>query len=355
MSTSAKSGKILELSNKKQSAITKHIAFKWLEWHVFILVLVLSDLILYNLAFRFAYWVRYESNWPVTKFWIQPAIDYSELSLLTIPVLLIIFAMVGLYNRRNLLGGTREYSLVFTATTIAMFVNICVEFLFPDDLVLARGWVILTWLFSFLSISTGRFLIRRAVYRFRYEGFFQKSTIIVGSNTEASLVADQLLNARSSGLKLIGFIRCGDSASAIQESLSCLGHLEDLHDVIRKNRNAVIVLINSAISRDELLKIFQKYGTSKDVEMRMSTGLYEIITTGVQVKEDGMVPLLTINNVRLTGTDQILKFILDYSIVIPAAILLFPFFFFIALLIKLELKWAGNLSSTSNGCEWQAV
>ena len=338
MSTNTKSGKLLEISRDKQGIIPTHQVFKWLEWRVLILVLVLSDLIFYNLAFRFAYWVRYESNWPITKFWIQPSIDYSDLNLLTIPVLLAIFTMVGLYQRKNLLGGTREYSLVFTATTVAMFFNISAGFLFPDNLVLARGWVILTWLFSFLSISTGRFLIRRAVYRLRYKGLFQKSTIIVGSNTEASLVAHQLLNAKSSGLKLIGFIRCGDNASGIQERLSCLGHLGDLHDVIRKNRNAVILLINSAISRDELLNIFQEYGTSKDIEMRMSTGLYEIITTGVQVKEDGMVPLLTINNVRLTGTDQILKFILDYSLVIPAAILLFPFFLFIAVLIKLDSR-----------------
>ena len=120
--------------------------------------------------------------------------------------------MVGLYKRSNLLGGTREYSLVFTATTIAMFVNICVGFLFPDDLILARGWVILTWFFSFVSISTGRFLIRRAVYRLRYEGLFQNTAIIVGSNTEASLVAAQLLTAKSSGLKVIGFINCGECA-----------------------------------------------------------------------------------------------------------------------------------------------
>ena len=336
MSTSAKSRKLLEISNKIQGAIPKHLAFKWMEWRVFILVLVFSDLILYNLAFRFAYWVRYESNWPITKFWIQPAIDYSKLNLLTIPVLFTIFLLVGLYNRRNLLGGTREYSLVFTATTVTMFVNISVGFLFPDNLALARGWVLLTWLSSFLFISTGRFLLRRVVYRLRYEGLFQKSAIIVGSNTEASLVAHQLLNAKSSGLKLIGYIHCDDYPSDIQESIACLGRLGDLHEVIRKNQNTVIVLINSAISRDELLKIFQKYGNSKDVEMRMSTGLYEIITTGVQVKEDGMVPLLTINNVRLTGADQILKFILDYSIAIPALVMLFPFFLFIALLIKLD-------------------
>ena len=124
--------------------------------------------------------------------------------------------------------------------------------------------------------------------------------------------------------------------SDIQENFSCLGHLEDLHDVIRKHRITVIILISSALSRDQVLEIFRKYGNSKDIDLRMSTGLYEIITTGLQVKEDGMVPLVVINNVRLKGTDQVLKTILDYCLAIPAAIVFFPFFLLIALLIKLD-------------------
>ncbi len=62
----------------------------------------------------------------------------------------------------------------------------------------------------------------------------------------------------------------------------------------------------------------------------MSTGLYEIITTGLQVKEEGMVPLVAINNVRLIGTDRIFKLILDYCLAIPAAIVLLPFLLVIA-------------------------
>jgi len=328
----------MKISSDQHGAIPKRIAWKWLEAPVLIISLILSDLIFYDLAFRFAYWIRYESNWPITKYWIQPAIDYSDLSLLTIPVLFAIFAMVGLYNRSNLFGGTREYSLVFTATTLATFVNICVGFLFPDDLILARGWVILTWLLSFLTISFGRFLIRRAVYQLRHKGFFQNPALIIGSNTEASLVADQLINAKSGGLKLIGFIPCGNYVSNIQENLSSLGDLQDLQDVVRKNHINVIILISSALSRDQVVSIFQKYGNSKGIDLRMSTGLYEIITTGVHVKEDGMVPLLAIDNVRLKGTDQVLKSILDYSLTIPAAILIFPLFLIIALLIKLDSK-----------------
>jgi exopolysaccharide biosynthesis polyprenyl glycosylphosphotransferase len=336
MSERAKSGNLFEISIKQQGGISKRFGYKGLEWRVLFFFLVLSDLILYSLAFRFAFWVRYESYWPITKVWIRPTIDYSELSLLSIPVFLVIFAMTGLYKRNNLLGGTREYSLVFTATTVAMFANICVGFLFPDDLVLARGWVILTWFFSFISISAGRFLIRRVVYRLRYKGLFQTNALVIGSNIEASMVSSQLLSAKSGGLNLIGFVQSDIPVSTIQENLPCLGQIKDLHDVINRHRNSVIILISSALSRDQVLEIFRKYGTSKDIDLRMSTGLYEIITTGLQVKEDGMVPLVAINNVRLTGTDQVLKSILDYCLAIPAAIVLIPFFLLIALLIKLD-------------------
>ena len=339
MSVRENSGNFLERSNEQQGVLPKRRAFKDLEWRVLLPILILSDLMLYNLAFRIAYWVRYESNWPITQFWIEPAIDYSDLNYLTIPIFFAIFAMLGLYNRSNLLGGTREYSLVFTATTFATFVNIGVGFLFPDDLIFARGWVIMTWLFSFLSISTGRFLIRRVVYRLRINGLFQDPALIIGSNTEASLVASQLLKANNGGLKLVGFLTCGNCESeSFQEKLSCLGYLEDLQDVIRKNRINVIILISSALSRDQVLNIFQRYGNSKGISLRMSTGLYEIITTGVQVKEDGMVPLLAIDNVRLKGTDQVLKLILDYCLAIPAAIVLCPLFLLIALLIKIDSK-----------------
>ncbi len=337
MKADVNAGNLLDLSSPQKGSIT-HIGVKNLQWLFLIGVLILSDLGLYNLAFRTAYWIRYESNWHIMKYWIQPVIDYSHLSLLTIPVFIAIFSILGLYYRKNLLGGTREYSLVFSATTIAMFVNISVGFLFPDEMVLARGWVILTWLLSFLFIDMGRFFIRRIVYRLRYEGLFQVPAVIVGSNTEASLVVDQLMHSKSSGLKVTGFIRCVNDTNSSPHNLACLGHLEDLEEVIHKHHNCVVILISSALTRQQVLEIFRKYGTSRDIDLRMSTGLYEIITTGLQVKEDGMVPLVVINNVRLTGADQVFKILLDYCIAIPLTILMIPSFLIIALLIRLDSR-----------------
>ena len=298
--------------------------------------LILSDFALNYFAFRIAYWVRYSSGLPIFSFWTEPRIDYTGFSLFILPVWLVIFISVGLYNPSNLLGGIREYALVFNATTLGMFVNISVGFLFPDNLVLARGWVLLAWLFSFLSISSGRFLIRRAIYRLRREGLFQSEAVIVGSNTEAWLVADQLLNSKSSGLRISGYVRCEDCSNEMIETISCLGHFGELDQIIQKHNVRVVILISSALSQEQIISIFRKFGTSKNIDLRMSSGLYEIITTGLQVKEEGMVPLVVINKVRLTGVDQVLKTILDYCLVVPALIILSPLFLLVAIAIKLD-------------------
>src|SRR5512139_1300365 len=85
-----------------------------------------------------------------------------------------------------------------------------------------------------------------------------------------------------------------------------------------------------------MLDIFQRYGVSSNINVHMSSGLYEIITTGLTVKEFAYVPLVGVNKVRLNRFDQLLKFILDYAIAIPALILLLPVMMGIALAVKLD-------------------
>ncbi len=70
----------------------------------------------------------------------------------------------------------------------------------------------------------------------------------------------------------------------------------------------------------------------------MSSGLFEIITTSLEVKEMGYVPLVSVNKVRLTGSDRILKLILDYGLTIPGLILISPLLLFIAIAIRLDSR-----------------
>jgi len=306
------------------------------QWRILIHVLVIMDLFFTILGFVTAYFIRYFSSLPFFEYWIHPSIDYSKFSLLIVPVWIIIFAGSGLYSRNNLLGGTKEYSLVFNATTLGLFVIISAGFLLPDDLLLARGWVILSWGFTFLYLVSYRFFVRRIVYFLRNKGYLQSLALIIGANSEASLIAEQLVNTKSAGLRVLGFITTNDESTNKIGNLDAFGDIGILDSIIEQKRINVIILISSALTQEQILTIFRKYGTAKNLELRMTTGLYEIITTGLQVKHDGMVPLVVINKVRLTGSDQVMKTLLDYCLAIPTLIVLFPFFIIIAAAIKID-------------------
>lgn len=307
-----------------------------LEYRLYQIALVLFDLLLNYLAFRVAYFFRFEAGIPFFQDSIIPnKSEYINIMIYAIPIWVAIFAVSGLYNPQNLLGGTREYALLFNATTLGMFLIISVGFLFPDELIFARGWVILFWLMAFGATTIGRFGIRRLVYALRKHGHFQNPALIIGANQESSMVAEQFRNWRTSGIRVLGYV--SDKNSPIMgEGIKHLGGLADLDKTIKKFGITEIILTSSALRQEEILLLFRKYGTSNQVHLRMTSGLYEIITTGMQVKEDGLVPLLTINKSRMNGSDQAAKLFIDYAIAIPVVLVLMPFFALVALLVKLD-------------------
>ena len=243
----------------------------------------------------------------------------------------------GMYDREKLLGGTKEYSMVFNGLTFGMMVVIAVGFLDPD-FILARAWLLMAWIFSFILVAGGRFWMRRVIYALRRRGYYLSSAVIIGANNEGMSLAEQLNGSRSSGFHIMGFIdKKLPVGSQLLEDQYVLGNVDNLDELIDRYDIEELILASSAISsRDRMLDIFQRYGISSNVNVRMSSGLYEIITTGLTVKEFAYVPLVGVNKVRLTGVDEFLKYSLDILLTIPALILLGPVMMLIGLAIKLD-------------------
>ena len=204
--------------------------------------------------------------------------------------------------------------------------------------VFARGWLLMTWAFTFIFVTIARFLLRRFVYALRKQGFFLTPAVIVGANQEGRWLAEQLQRWDTSGLHLVGFV---DKKTPVTfplfNDLVSLGTVEQLGEIIERYNIGEVILASSAIStRDYLLEIFRKYGVSDKVNIRMSSGLYEILTTGLTINEFAYVPLVYVNKVRLTGADTFMKFVLDYVLALGSLILLLPFFLIAAVLVKIS-------------------
>jgi exopolysaccharide biosynthesis polyprenyl glycosylphosphotransferase len=110
-----------------------------------------------------------------------------------------------------------------------------------------------------------------------------------------------------------------------------------MDEIIEHHNIGEVILASSAFStRDYLLEIFRTYGVSEKVNIRMSSGLYEILTTGLTINEFAYVPLVFVNKVRLDRVENVLKLFLDYLLAILSLILLAPFLVLISLGIKIS-------------------
>ncbi|HJS19479.1 MAG TPA: sugar transferase [Anaerolineales bacterium] len=309
-----------------------------MQWRVYRLALVVSDVIMIGLAFRMAYFFRFER--PFAFFEQNSFIateHYRTLVFLSSFLWILIYLINGLYNKQNLLGGTSEYEKLFRSSTIGFLLIVIAGFLEPD-LIIARGWLLMAWGFSFIFAFSGRFILRRLVYFSRRHGFFLTPAVIVGANQEGRWLAEQLLSWQTSGLHLVGFVdKKEPAATPLFHDLVCLGSVDELGEIITRYHIGEVILASSAIStRDYLLDIFKRYGVSETVNVRMSSGLYEVITTGLTVNEFAYVPLVYVNKVRLTGSDIFVKLVLDYLITFTLLLLISPLLLGIALLIRLS-------------------
>ena len=307
-----------------------------LRW-LYIVCLIVSDGLMLGLGFFMAYQFRF-----ATKFFlfytnvVTPLTFYAKIVLGLIPLWLIIFALFGLYNCRHLLGGVGEYARIFHASTAGLLVVVFVTFI-VEDFIIARGWLISAWLLNFVLVVGARFWLRRVVYTLRRHGYFLTPTLIVGGNGEACLLAHQLSHWPTSGLNLLGFV--SDQLPPDQRvirNLYSLGTIKDLSNLIERYNVEELILATSALTQDTILEIFQRYGFSDRVNIWFSSGLFEIMTTGLQVKELAYTPLIVVNQVRLTGLEHFLKTVMDYALTILGLFLLMPVMFLIAVLIKLD-------------------
>ena len=307
------------------------------QWRLFKITLVINDFLMLGSAFLLAHFFRFRIPFPLFDTNVYTDIQYYRAIVLgLIPIWLLIFYVIGLYDRNKLLGGTQEYSLVFRSVSIGMLLLIIAGFLKPS-LIFARGWLLMAWGFSFLLVSFGRFWLRRGVYALRRRGYLVSNTLIVGANAEGFSMAEQLSSWHRSGLNVLGFVDDDLSSGVrVHGRFYNLGTIEELENLICKHNVQEIILTSSALPRETVVLLFKQYGMANSVNLRLSSGLFELVTTGLEVADVAFLPLVRVNKTRLTGIDHVFKLCVDYAIAIPLLIALSPIYLMIALAIKLD-------------------
>lgn len=302
------------------------------------LFLVIGDATVLLLAFTLAYWLRFSVGITLHAEIVPFPQDYLLLSLFLVPLWLIIFAVFGLYEFNSLLGNITEYGKVVNACTWGMMAVMIYGF-FEPEFVIARAWLVFAWLLSMFLVSVFRLFMRRIAYRARRAGYFIVPTVIVGTNQEAVALADQLRNSAGSGMEITGFIDVSGTDRYIGDQIHgipILGNLAQLPEILAGQHVEEVVVATTAVDGEQLVGISQQLSNQAKTRMRLSSGLYEVFTTGMEVATRNSVPLMSLKRLRLNSVETMLKSALDYALIFLAMPVLLPIFAVIAVLIKLD-------------------
>ncbi|MBM3130350.1 MAG: sugar transferase [Chloroflexi bacterium] len=291
-----------------------------------VIALVLASLIAY--VFRFLFEIEiFEAVTPSPDF-------YVHVTVLLIPLWLLLFHLFHLYDWHYLLGGTSEYGSIVNACTLGvMFLSIA---LIITRVIIARGWLVLFWLFTIAFVGVVRFAMRRVAYAARRRGYLRTPVLVVGADAEGCAIAEQLREAQTSGADVLGFVDDRVSPGEKVCDLPVLGSVAHLPRIVTQNDVEEIILSTAALTREQVLQIYDTFGPSSTVELRLSPGLFEILTTGARVKEWGYVPLVSVNKVRLDEFETALKTILDYGLTLAGLVVIAPILLIIAIAVKLD-------------------
>jgi len=202
---------------------------------------------------------------------------------------------------------------------------------------ISRGWIITAWVSSFLLLSLTRFSLRRVAYQLRRRGLLTWRTLIVGTDDEARMIAEQLWSTPTTGAEIVGFVANNSPVGPrIEGYPGIVGTTEALPSLVKSLSIEELIISTATLPREDLLTIFETFGHSDQVELRFSSGLYELFTTGVRVKEIGYVPLVSMNKVRLDGIESAIKTLIDRALSLVGFLGLLPLFTIVAALIKLD-------------------
>ena len=137
------------------------------QWRLLTAGLLLLDVTLAGFAYRLAYFTRFDLSLPIFALEARSDISYyRSLVGIFLTAMIFVFLLKGLYNRDNILGGTREYAMIFDAVTVLTLSIITFTFLVPE-FTIARAWLVISWFLVFFFVALGRFLSRRFVYLLR--------------------------------------------------------------------------------------------------------------------------------------------------------------------------------------------
>lgn len=301
------------------------------------ILILLSDFVFISLAWAAFFFIRIETGW--FRILIMPEVF---LPMIVIYIYwLIIFTFFGMYRTWFAASRFDEISTLFKTTFVGIFILFFLIFIsdFLDGVESSnRILIFIYWLLLFVFVSIGRLSIRSFQRGLLIKGIGRKCAVIVGYNSKAQEVHDQIIDHPALGLDVEAYVAVNpENVGKTYKSIRVKGSLEELLDIVYKNKASEVIIALEKEDHDLLVDIISKL-ENKGIGLKIVPDLYEILSGQARTSQLYGIPLIDIMPELMPEWEKKLKRISDVLISLLILTLTLPLNFLVALAIKLDSK-----------------
>lgn len=263
---------------------------------------------------------------------------------------MVILLLNRTYENRHLGLGSEEFKRVLNAGLLIIAVIAVIDYGLKLDL--ARRYIVVAVPAAVLLDVAGRFVLRRHLHRQRYHGQAMSRVIAVGPMGAVAHMTAQLRTEAYHGLEVVGACIVdthGDTRSDggrfgaevswddnLYDELEVpvVGGLDDVGAAVgQMHADVVAVMSTGDLPAGALRRLawsLERTGT----ELLVSPGLVEVAGPRLTIRPYSNLPLLHVDQPRLSGLSRVLKSGLDRALAGLGLVLLSPLMLVVAVLVR---------------------
>ncbi|HTY72119.1 MAG TPA: sugar transferase [Actinomycetes bacterium] len=258
----------------------------------------------------------------------EPGFDrvtYVEASLLLVVAWLVVLAFRGAYDTRVLGTGSEELKRVASGTAVALATIATTSYLLKASI--SRGFVAVTIPVGLALLLLGRRVMRRWLRSRRARGQMLHRTLVVGSSQERTGLVATFDREPQAGFTVAAVLDPPEPAAPVGE------WLEDLDRLLHTERIDAVTVARSTTLHPETLRRLAWHLEGPRIDLMVAPDLLAIFGPRLVSRAAPDLPLLHLDEPRLSGPQRFLKSAVDRVAAATLLVLLLPLMLLIALAV----------------------
>ena len=259
---------------------------------------------------------------------------YMSALLLIVPGYLLLYYACSLYTPKRVQGRRLEFSNIWKANTIGMFLLLAVLYMIKL-MDFSRHVIFIFYVVNICMEILSRTLIRVGLRKMRASGYNQKHILLVGYSRACEEYIDRILANPQWGYQIRGILDDNVAAGTEYKGIKVLGRIANLMVILPQNHLdeiAITLGLSEYFRLEEIVALCEKSG----VHTKFIPDYNRIIPTKPYTEDILGLPVINVRYVPLTNTfNALVKRIMDIFGAIAAIVLFSPIMLFSVIMIKL--------------------